>query len=133
MTLQATESRQQRAISCQAQTAEAGVAVAPDRADLQAKKGSRAVVIGGGLAGLATARCLSDLFDEIILLERDAVSQQVCSPAHRLTGFDGKGDPFFGLYMVTILICTGLESEARGCSSVYAATCHAGGRHAPLQ
>ena len=84
MILQATESRQQRAVRCQAQTAEAEMVVAPDRTDLQSKAGSRAVVIGGGLAGLATARCLSDLFDEVVLLERDAVSQQVCSPAHRL-------------------------------------------------
>jgi hypothetical protein len=33
----------------------------------------RAVVYGGGLAGLAAARVLADHFDEVVLLERDAV------------------------------------------------------------
>ena len=90
MNLQAAGKRQQRAILCQAQTVEAGLAVAPDRADLQRKTGSRAAVIGGGLAGLAAARSLSDLFDEIVLLERDAVHQQVCSHLCS-TGFVGRG------------------------------------------
>ncbi len=33
-------------------------------------------MVGGGLAGLASARVLSDVFDEVILLERDAITQQ---------------------------------------------------------
>jgi 2-polyprenyl-6-methoxyphenol hydroxylase-like FAD-dependent oxidoreductase len=34
----------------------------------------RAVVIGAGLAGLATAKALCGLFDEVTLLERDDVA-----------------------------------------------------------
>lgn len=34
-------------------------------------KGRRAIVIGGGMAGLLAARVLADHFDEVILLERD--------------------------------------------------------------
>ncbi|HUN59951.1 MAG TPA: hypothetical protein VMU41_17720 [Candidatus Binataceae bacterium] len=35
--------------------------------------GSQALVIGGSIAGLATARVLSDLFDHVTVLERDAI------------------------------------------------------------
>ena len=42
--------------------------------------GKRAVVIGAGIAGLAAARALSDTFKEVILLERDRLSDH---PAHR--------------------------------------------------
>src|SRR5262249_4207276 len=34
--------------------------------------GGRALVIGGGIAGLITARVLSDYFDQVVILERDA-------------------------------------------------------------
>ena len=37
------------------------------------KLGARAIVIGGGIAGLATARALADHFDSVIVLERDAL------------------------------------------------------------
>lgn len=43
--------------------------------------GKRAVVIGAGIAGLAAARALSDTFEEVILIERDRLSNQ---PTHRL-------------------------------------------------
>ena len=33
--------------------------------------GERAVVIGGGIGGLATARALADFFDEVVVFERD--------------------------------------------------------------
>jgi 2-polyprenyl-6-methoxyphenol hydroxylase-like FAD-dependent oxidoreductase len=35
--------------------------------------GSQALVIGGSIAGLATARILSDLFDHVTVLERDVI------------------------------------------------------------
>lgn len=34
---------------------------------------TRAVVLGGGMAGLAATRTLADVFDEVILLERDDI------------------------------------------------------------
>lgn len=40
---------------------------------VEAPRGSRAVVIGSGLAGLAASRVLADLFDEVLLLERDSL------------------------------------------------------------
>ncbi|GAA3989855.1 hypothetical protein GCM10022384_42260 [Streptomyces marokkonensis] len=33
----------------------------------------KAVVIGGSYAGLVTARVLADFFDEVVLVERDAM------------------------------------------------------------
>jgi len=33
--------------------------------------GSRAVIVGGGMAGLTTARVLADAFEEVVVLERD--------------------------------------------------------------
>jgi phytoene dehydrogenase-like protein len=41
---------------------------------LRADAPLRAVVIGAGLAGLATAKALCGLFDEVTLLERDDVA-----------------------------------------------------------
>jgi len=38
--------------------------------------GHRAVVVGGSIAGLITARVLSDHFDEIVILERDVVEDR---------------------------------------------------------
>jgi len=38
--------------------------------------GDRAVVIGGSIAGLITARVLSDYFDDVVILERDAVEDR---------------------------------------------------------
>jgi 2-polyprenyl-6-methoxyphenol hydroxylase-like FAD-dependent oxidoreductase len=40
----------------------------------------QAVVIGGGIAGLAAAKALSDHFEQVVILERDAVAD---GPAHR--------------------------------------------------
>ena len=40
----------------------------------------RAVVIGAGIAGLAAARALSDHFEQVVVLERDSLSD---GPAHR--------------------------------------------------
>ncbi len=40
----------------------------------------RAVVIGGGVAGLLAARVLTEAVDEVILVERDAWSD---APVHR--------------------------------------------------
>ena len=39
---------------------------------LETTRGSRAVVIGSGLAGLAASRVLADLFESVLLLERDS-------------------------------------------------------------
>lgn len=64
------------AVKCQSLTTEAGMAVTHGNANEESKANSRAIVIGGGLAGLASARVLSDLFDEVILLERDGITQQ---------------------------------------------------------
>lgn len=46
------------------------------REDTTAASSSRAIVIGAGMAGLASASSLSSVFDEVILLERDTL------PAH---------------------------------------------------
>ncbi len=35
--------------------------------------GERAIVIGGSMAGLMTARVLADFFDEVTVLERDQI------------------------------------------------------------
>ena len=40
------------------------------------------MIVGGGLAGLASASVLSGLFDEVILLERDSISTQQASNPH---------------------------------------------------
>ncbi|MCA6115488.1 FAD-dependent monooxygenase [Bradyrhizobium sp. WSM 1738] len=42
--------------------------------------GKQAVVIGAGMAGLTAAGALSDRFDQVVVLERDALSSE---PAHR--------------------------------------------------
>ncbi len=60
------------------------MALAHSRAEGPTRSGSRAIVIGGGLAGLASARVLSDLFDEVLLLERDSITQQVRVPLRQL-------------------------------------------------
>ena len=39
--------------------------------------GRRAIVIGGSMAGLATARVLADHFDEVVLVERDALTDSL--------------------------------------------------------
>lgn len=49
---------------------------------------SRAVVIGGGMAGLASASSLSSIFDDVLLLERDTISTDlevfvICSNCFR--------------------------------------------------
>ncbi len=61
------------------------MAVVQGNAQELRNSGSRAIVIGGGLAGLASARVLSDLFDEVILLERDAITQQASLVPHRVS------------------------------------------------
>jgi flavin-dependent dehydrogenase len=38
--------------------------------------GQQAVVIGGSLAGLMTARVLADHFDAVTILERDHIDEQ---------------------------------------------------------
>src|SRR5499433_2963181 len=38
--------------------------------------GQRAVVVGGSIAGLLAARVLSDHFDRVVILERDAVEDR---------------------------------------------------------
>ena len=50
--------------------------------------GTRAVVLGAGMAGLAAARVLVDHFDEVVLLERDSIDtkqqarQLPCAASH---------------------------------------------------
>ena len=41
----------------------------------EASLGTRAVVIGSGIAGLLSARLLSPLFDEVILIDRDRMPE----------------------------------------------------------
>jgi len=41
--------------------------------------GERAVVVGGSIAGLATARVLADAFDEVVVLERDPLPDEPVS------------------------------------------------------
>ncbi|WP_328875317.1 monooxygenase [Streptomyces sp. NBC_00287] len=43
---------------------------------------SRALVVGGGYAGLVTARVLADRFDEVTIVERDGITDR-SGPAHR--------------------------------------------------
>ncbi len=73
---QVIKERHAHAARCQSATSEAGMALAHGRTEEPTRSGSRAIVIGGGLAGLASARVLSDLFDEVLLLERDSITQQ---------------------------------------------------------
>src|SRR5262245_3635034 len=40
----------------------------------------RAAVIGGGIAGLAAAKALSDHFEQVVVLERDRLAE---APGHR--------------------------------------------------
>ncbi|MCK6684592.1 MAG: hypothetical protein L6R30_19500 [Thermoanaerobaculia bacterium] len=59
-------------------------------------KGSRAVVIGGSMAGQLTARVLSDHFGEVVLVERDklndvAEARRGQPQARHLHGLLGKG------------------------------------------
>jgi 2-polyprenyl-6-methoxyphenol hydroxylase-like FAD-dependent oxidoreductase len=42
--------------------------------------GGRAVVIGGSMAGLVAARALSDHFDEVIVVERDSIPDDLVDP-----------------------------------------------------
>jgi 2-polyprenyl-6-methoxyphenol hydroxylase-like FAD-dependent oxidoreductase len=42
--------------------------------------GGRAVVIGGSMAGLVAARVLSDHFDEVVVVERDSISDELVEP-----------------------------------------------------
>ena len=35
--------------------------------------GKQAVVIGAGVAGLSTARAIADYFEQVVVLERDAL------------------------------------------------------------
>jgi len=74
--LQVITGRHAHAARCQSVISEAGIALAHGCAEEPTRSGSRAIVIGGGLAGLASARVLSDLFDEVLLLERDSITQQ---------------------------------------------------------
>jgi 2-polyprenyl-6-methoxyphenol hydroxylase-like FAD-dependent oxidoreductase len=47
--------------------------MARDIDDAERLGGQRAIVIGGSIAGLVTARVLADHFDEVLVLERDAL------------------------------------------------------------
>src|SRR5215469_6478809 len=41
--------------------------------------GKRAIVVGAGLGGLSAARVLSDYFDEVVILDRDDLPDNVIS------------------------------------------------------
>ena len=43
--------------------------------------GERAIVVGGGLAGLSAARALSDRFRQIVILDRDELPDRA-TPRH---------------------------------------------------
>ena len=49
--------------------------------------GQRAVVIGAGMAGLPAARSLADFFEEVVVLERDALAPSAaCVSGRRRRG-----------------------------------------------
>ncbi|WP_431045963.1 FAD-dependent oxidoreductase [Streptomyces sp. P1-3] len=47
----------------------------------------KAVVVGGGYAGLVTARVLADHFSEVVILERDSVDEQTGTHPHVPQGY----------------------------------------------
>lgn len=50
--------------------------VSPYRADAVPNRGAHAVVVGGSMAGLMTARVLADAYDDVTLLERDPMPDE---------------------------------------------------------
>ena len=46
--------------------------------------GKRAIVVGAGLAGLSAARALSDYFDEVLIVDRDELPDEI-TPRKLLT------------------------------------------------
>ena len=61
--------------------------VTQDRASQPDGRWGRAVVIGGGYAGLATARVLADFFAEVVILEQDAADEEVGVHPHVPQGY----------------------------------------------
>lgn len=53
-----------------------GVSSRPDPAQLRAQGRGTAVVLGGSMAGIATAKVLSEFFPQVIVLEQDAVHRR---------------------------------------------------------
>jgi flavin-dependent dehydrogenase len=51
--------------------------------------GTRAIVIGAGISGLAAAHALADHFEEVVVFERDEFSLRRHSPAGRTAGEAG--------------------------------------------
>jgi len=57
------------------------------RTDTSAARWGKALVIGGGYAGLVTARVLADHFDEVTILERDPVDETTGVHPHVPQGY----------------------------------------------
>jgi len=57
------------------------------RTGTSAARWGKAVVIGGGYAGLVTARVLADHFDEVTILERDPVDETTGVHPHVPQGY----------------------------------------------
>jgi 2-polyprenyl-6-methoxyphenol hydroxylase-like FAD-dependent oxidoreductase len=79
--------------------------------------GSRAIVIGGSIAGLTAARVLQPHFDQVVILDRDALSD---TPFHRQgvpQGRHGHGLLAGGLRALSTLFPT-LEADLRAAGAV---------------
>jgi 2-polyprenyl-6-methoxyphenol hydroxylase-like FAD-dependent oxidoreductase len=61
--------------------------VPQDRTSRPATRWGRAVVIGGGYAGLVTARVLADFFADVVILEQDPVDEQTGVHPHVPQGY----------------------------------------------
>ncbi|MER5730586.1 FAD-dependent monooxygenase [Streptomyces sp. NPDC002138] len=57
------------------------------RTRMRGTRWDRAVVVGGGHAGLVTARVLADHFREVVILERDAVDETTGAHPHAPQGY----------------------------------------------
>ena len=74
--------------------------------------GTRAVVVGGGMAGMCTARVLADAFDDVVVLERDTLPD---GPAIR-DGAPQTGQPHAMLEAGRAVLCDlfpGFEAAVR--------------------
>ena len=47
---------------------------------MSGRLGQQAIVIGGSIAGLMAARVLSDFFEQVTVLERDAIADASSCP-----------------------------------------------------
>ena len=57
------------------------------------KTPKRAIVIGGSIAGLLSARVLSEAFDEVLIVERDSLPERLPQNAAERTGVPQSPQP----------------------------------------